>query len=889
MRLTKPPPQIAKHKLFAPPASGGAIRRDALLAHIFNSGSARAVFLQAPAGHGKTTVLQQLRVACEASGTAAAWLTLDEADNDIRRFKLHAQAMLAPLGITDHEGDLGRRRSDWLISRLMQVGAPIALFFDDFQAISDKSLLTFFAELFERLPDNVQVFIATRSMPEMGLARLVVNQRALILQADHLRFSQAEVEQFFVGHDRSDVTADEISAIYRSTEGWPAALQLFRLSLASPSVRQTLVDAADYRPRELAEYLADNVLALQTPPVQDFLLRTSLLERLNASLCHAVTGRSDAQELLLKLERTGLFVRSLDTDLRWFKYHTLFSSFLAVQLQTQLPTVANEVHQAAALWHHERSRWEETVRHALGCRNFKLAADTLDHWASQLVVDAQLVTLERWVDQLPPDEITQRPQLLVKVAWTWVFLHRRSKLKPLMKLLEQQAESGSQSARIVLTMAAISADEVMRSGEWLQGIDLRDHDSEGFGAFAMGAAANVAAYHALSTSQFERTRELLAVARGHNERAGSIFSRGYTVGMQGMNLLVQGQLPAALECFRTGMSEARVHADNSVGLAALVACLIWALYEANELDEAEALFGRHHDIISESALLDFLAVSYLAMVRIHDARGRPGRALQVLDEAESIGHGHGWDRLICLMNWERTRRALVAGQLDRAVAIAALSDATTVVAPGSVFSDDIEGEPLGRIRLAVLTNDFEGAARLLALQRARNSGRVYLHIKLHLLEAQLHVGRGEANAAHRHLHKALQMAGPGGFVRCFLDEGEGVRRLLREDYQRLMALESDEPALQLTRRYVERLLQATGTDLTRSHHALEAPNVENLTDREREIIKLLAAGVGNKAMAPRLFVSENTIKFHLKNIFAKLGVSSRLQATNAARKLGLID
>lgn len=898
MALAKPAPakpysEVHAHKFFAPPAHAGSIRRDALLDRILANEPARVVLLQGPAGHGKSTVLQQLKSIVEGQGHLTSWMTLDEADNDIRRFHLHAQAMVAALGGSADERESGRRSSDWLISRLVKTGKPIGLFLDDFQVLSNKTVLTFFREVFERIPDHVRLFVGTRSMPEIGLSRLVVNQRALVLQSDHLRFSPAEVEQFF-RRNAADVSNDEIAAIYRRTEGWPAALQLFRLSLASPQVRRSLDDVADYRPRELAEYLADNVLSLQPPPIKEFLLRTALLERLSASLCHAVTGRTDSQELLLGLERAGLFVRSLDTDLRWFKYHALFASFLAEQLQTAAPETAREVHRVAARWHLERGQHEETVRHAIASQDFTLAADTLDHWGSQLVADAQIITMERWFEQIPFEEIAKRPSLLIKSAWALVFLHRRQKLKPLLKLLEERAAAGADDANVVLSMAAISADDVAGSFKWVKRVTLNENRPDPFGAFELGAAANLTAYHALGASDFEAARSLLALARGHNERGGAIFSGGYTVGMQGMNLLAQGQLVEALECFRVGIGESRMHADKSVASASLSACYVWALYEANELDQAEALFGRHHDIISESALLDFLVVAYLAMVRIHDARGRSGRAMEVLDEAESIGHGHNWARLIRVINWERTRRALLAGSLDRALAIAALdtsAEGERIPADANriLFSEDAEGDALGRIRLAIHRVDFAEATSLLAAECARSRGRVYRQIKLNLLDALLHQRRDEHNSAHRCLKKALQLAAPGGFVRCFLDEGEGVLQLLREEYQRLLENEEAEVAPGVKRGYLEKLLQASGTDLSRTHEAREARPVEPLTDREKEILVFLANGVSNKEMASRLFVSENTVKFHLKNIYSKLAVTSRLQAITAGRRLGLIQ
>ncbi|HVT36347.1 MAG TPA: LuxR C-terminal-related transcriptional regulator, partial [Nevskiaceae bacterium] len=270
------------------------------------------------------------------------------------------------------------------------------------------------------------------------------------------------------------------------------------------------------------------------------------------------------------------------------------------------------------------------------------------------------------------------------------------------------------------------------------------------------------------------------------------------------------------------------------------------------------------------------------------ARGRPAKALETLDEAESVGHTHGWERLLRLINWERVRRALVAGAVERAQAIAALMPPGPASGERILFSEDAESETLSRIRLAIQRMDYDAAAHRLTAEFARGRGRDYRQIKLHLLEAALHHARDERNAAHRSLRKALALAAPGGYVRCFLDEGDAVLQLLREAYQHLLEAE-DADACAGQRAHIELLLQASGTDLSRARPAREAAPVEALTDREREILVFLANGVSNKEMAGRLFVSENTVKFHLKNIYSKLSVGSRLQAITAGRKLGLVQ
>ncbi len=278
------------------------------------------------------------------------------------------------------------------------------------------------------------------------------------------------------------------------------------------------------------------------------------------------------------------------------------------------------------------------------------------------------------------------------------------------------------------------------------------------------------------------------------------------------------------------------------------------------------------------------------MARTHDARGRPAKAMEVLDEAESIGHANGWERLVRLVQWERVRRWLVSGAVERAQALAAhIPPAVEPFADSwRLFSEDLEGESFGHIRLAIHAMDTDTAAAILGREMAQQRERVNRQIKLHLFDALLQEKKGAHNAAHRSLRKALQLAQPGQFIRSFIDEGEGILQLLREEYQTIMEGTSGREAqFGADRTFVEQILQASGTDLSRAPVTAVQP-LEALTDREKEILIFLANGVSNKEMAGRIFVSENTVKFHLKNIYSKLAVANRLQAISAARQLGIV-
>jgi LuxR family maltose regulon positive regulatory protein len=909
---TAPLAEIYAHKLFAPPQYHGAIDRTAILDRIFTMDRSRIILLQGPAGHGKSTVMQQAKSVCEAQGMRTGWLTFDDADNDMRRFSIHFQALLAAAlgtGLDDaalqnEEQQSGsRRRSDWFINHLLRYGRPVALFLDEFQSITNKSILAFFKELLDHLPANVMVFVGSRSVPEIGLSRLIINKQALILRADDLRFTPTEAAQFFSEAQDLWINEDEVKSIYKRTEGWPAALQLFRLTLISPSVRKSLGDLGNYRPRELAEYLADNVLTLQPPKIQEFLLRTSLLTRLTAPLCDAVTGWHSSQEILLFLERTGLFLRSLDSELRWFKYHALFSSFLSEQLRNVSEESITEVHRRAAAWYREQGIYEEAIYHSIEIQDFGFASDVMNIWLLRLIPDAQLATVERWHEHLPLHEIEQRPDLAIKIAWALIFLRREQKLQPLLEMLKRLPANGSfrnsTNPDVVCAMAAMEADDLSGAFGYIQRVNVHDQEGdEEFPKFELGAGANLAAYFALTAGNFESAREYLALARAHNKKGSAIFSGGYTVGVTGMNFVVQGQLGEALERYRSGMAEQRFHLDKSFASASLVACYVQGLYEANELDDAEALFNQYHDTIAESVLLDFLAIAFISMARIHDIRGRSGKALEVLDEVENIGHTSRWPRLIRLINWERVRRALLRGETSRADSIVSRipRDGRAAIPEHWVlFSEDVDGDAIGEIRVAIHKAQCDQAVKLIAreLTLAQSQGRVRRQIKLLALDAIAQKGKNADNVAHRSLRKALQLAEPGGFVRSFLEEGDVLIGLLREEYQLLErdAAKGCDASFGVSGKFIETLLTAAGSSVQKTPAQGSSPPeplTEALTDREKQILVYLGNGVSNKEMARRIFVSENTVKFHLKNIYSKLAVSSRLQAINAARQMGII-
>lgn len=901
---------VHRHKLCAPLEYRGAIWRASILDRIFtDESSARVVLFQGPAGHGKSTLLQQAMTISEKDGAVTGWMTFDDSDNDLQRFFSHFEVLLANVRSTDtrkqrplDEGESGkglRWRIDWLMDGLASTDKNVSLFFDEFQRLSDPSILSFFRGFLERLPSTVRIFIASRTLPQIGLARLTVNRQGIVFHADELRFSASEAAKFFALSEDVTIRDDEVLAIFKQTEGWPAALQLFRLTLTSPSIRTALADLQSFRLAELAEYLVDNVLTLQTTEIQEFLLRTSLLERLCAPLCDAVCGRSGSQEILLFLEQSGLFLRSLDVEQYWFRFHSLFSSFLEAQLRTLSPDTILEVHGRACNWYRGQSMFGDAIRHAAAANDNALAAEILSTWSSTLIAEAHFKTVEHWYERLPLDEVEGRPDLVVRVAWALIFLRRHSKLRPILSMLESQFAQGLLRAdhdlHIILAMSSLLDDNFEQTASYISSVEVFGVDSSGFQAFHLGAAANLKAFLTLLEGDFDRTLSYTAMSRTHSERANESFAWGYSFSIAGLALIMSGRLNEARDRMRIALAEPKVIVDDSFAAVSLAATYSYALYESNDLDAAETQLLGCKDLIAQATLLDWVSVAYITMARIHDIRGRSEQADAVLDDAERIGLANAWPRLVKIVAWEKVRRLILRGALGEARSKASrigYGEANVHLPPRWIpFSEDLEGGVVGQARLLIHLGQSKDAIKLLGseLNIAQQTGRLRRLVKLMTLTAIAHWKMGNENIACRHFHDALQSACRCGYVRTILDEGDAITSLLRAEYEATSEGDSYSPrSPPAFRQYVSTLLDLSGAGLSRVRTARKATKLETFTEREREILAFLANGVSNMEMGKKLFVSENTVKYHLKNIYSKLGVSSRLQAILAGRQAGLI-
>ncbi|MCR5893178.1 LuxR family transcriptional regulator [Burkholderia sp. HAN2018] len=851
---------LLEHKFFPPVARRGAIVRRALLDRVTGLGVPHIVILQAPLGSGKSTLLQQIMEAGRAKRWTMAWLALDENDNDPRRFEAYFISLIAQMveeaGVAA-SGQAVRPSDnmlDWVFGQLARVDGPIGICIDDFQWIHEPAILHFFRDLLDALPGRCRVYIGSRNLPDVGVSALQVAEEALVLRMEDLRFSTDEAAVFLA--DAADTIDAETEAFIQSrTEGWPAGLQLFKLALARDEIRDALDEMRDCTPLELVRYLSENTLALQPPAVRTFLLKTSQLRRLNGSLCGEVTGFEHADAVLRQLERDGLFVEALDGSPGWYRYHGLFARFLSDRLAHEDAAHVIDVHRRAAHWYVRHGVPEEAMFHAVEAREYSLAITTLDDWASRLVEGAELVTVAYWFDRLPLQEVLGCRSLAVKIAWALVFLRRGGPTHPLLSYLAETRNG--HGADVVLAMALLFGNDLRGAARLADVPALRQPASGLFEAFELGAAANLLAFSAMAEWDDERAHHLLVLANSHNDHAQAAFSHGYTLALRCILQVMSAQPRLATDAPHATRGMRRdagsPYVNRGMSAAALAASRIWACYEADQFDTVERLSAQFGEDIALATVPEFIALSMVSIARVHVARGRMLQARDALDTLERLSFHNRWSSVREMIAWERLYLAARSGETTRIDALLSqVSGDTAAPDPGWIeVTELLSGPLLGRIRLALQQQRLDRAAELLKAALGIVPARPLLSVKLQVLQALVQHRQGHTRLALRTLQSAQDAARAGGCTRALLDEGGELAAML----------DGTERAEPLPKANVQK---AAWSSL--------------LSQREDEILRLLCSGASNREISEKLFLSENTVKFHLKNLYLKLDVKNRAQA-----------
>jgi LuxR family maltose regulon positive regulatory protein len=899
-------------KLHVPRPRPGYLPRPRLVEALGEGLAQGRVLVCAPGGFGKTALLADW---ARGSGRPVAWLGLDGGDSDPTRFWRYVVAALdrARPGLAGRLdpllGQPASRAVEGLVTALVNEFAAdpgtdeALLVLDDYHLADSGPVHESVAFLLENVPPGLRVVVSGRAEPPLPLARLRARGQLAELRAADLRFTPEEAAAQLGEMAGPDLPAAAAEALAARTEGWAAGLQLAGLSLRGHADPSEFVATFSGSHRFVLDYLTDEVLAGQPAQVRMFLLETSVLERLSGELCAAVTGRTDSQAMLQDIERAGLFLVPLDDVRGWWRYHQLFADLLRARLQAEQPDRGPALHRDAAAWCEKHDLADAAVRHALAAGDPDWAARLVERHVGMLLGRGEGTTLRRWLSAVPAESVEKRPRLYLAQAISAAMSFQTDVLGPLLDEAERAyAVSGDQPYEAPPGQGASLLATVPAGIAFLRAVLARLRGDAAFAAdYDKQALAQVGEGDWLLRSFVRWNRavadwqdgRLAPAERGLAEvlaerRAADEFFAGFLAMRVCYDLgrvqRAQGHLDAALATYRQALEPAGENSQPPhLGMAHVG--LAEVLYERNELAAALDHASQGVTLCRQLVFTAPLAAGLAILARIRQAHGDAAGALEAMGEAGLAGLS---SQVIALLNPVRARLQLAQGDVRAAAQWAASCGLSPDDEPG--YPQEPAYLVLARVLLA--QNQPERALTLLTrlLDASARQGRTGSVIEIQALRALALAANGDRAGAIGALAEALTPAAQHGYVRVFADEGAPMRALLTE----LSAARANQQhaARSFDSGYLARLTRACGgaydTAPLRRAGATPQGLAEPLTNREMEVLRLLAAGRSNQRIARDLFVTLDTVKKHVTHVLGKLGAANRTEAAARARQLGLI-
>ena len=903
------PTPILTTKLYIPSTRSNVVTRPRLIERL-NKGllaGRKLTLISAPAGFGKTTLASEWVAGCERlePKVRAAWLSLDEGDSDPTHFLTYLVAALQTIAANIGGGVLGHLQSPQpppielilttLVNEITNIPDQFVLVLDDYHLVDAKSVDNALDFLLEHLPPQMHLVITTREDPQLPLSRLRVQGQLTELRATDLRFIPSEAAEFLNQVMSLNLSVEDIAALETRTEGWIAGMQLAAISMQGHPDTTRFIKSFTGSHRFVMDYLVEQVLEQQSPSIQNFLLRTSILDRLCGPLCDAVLLRdadlhpaspASGQTTLEYLERANLFIVPLDDERRWYRYHHLFADLLRQRLLQQVHQSAAssigdegksiaELHTRASQWYEDNGLEIDAFHHAVAANDVERAARLVEGKGMPLQFRGAVTAILDWLESLPTTVLNTRPFLWWRYASLLLITGQANRAEEKLEAAEA-ALHGSETddkardlvgqiaaARAALAIGRYRAETALvqsrRALEYLHPNNLSSRASAnwslGFAYFSQGDRATA--------------RQALTEAVALGQASGDVFTTILsTIGL-GQIQQLDNQLFLAAETFQhvlqlAGEQPLQVVSEAQLGLARI-------FYEWNDLGAAEKHGQQSLDLARQfDGTIDRFIICEVFLARLRLSRGDVTGAAAMLTQANQSARQNNFLQRLPEIAAVQILTLIQQGNLTEAGRLAQTYDL-----------------PISQARVFLAQGDPSAAMTLLVPYRQQMEAKGWQdqRLKVMILQAVAHVAHGERDEALKLLSETLAIAAPGGFIRSFVDEGQPMRSMI---YDLSFKIQN-----QTLAEYAGRLLAAfpavQSQPSPKSENAKPKFSIpEPLSPRELEVLRLIAAGLSNREISERLYLALSTVKGHSRIIFDKLQVQRRTEAVARARELGLL-
>ncbi len=906
-------------KLHRPSVPAKRVQRPQLIQRLNDGLEAgrNLTLVSAPAGFGKTTCIGEWLNGLDWPVT---WLSLDPSDDDPGRFFTYLVATLqkvdANLG-REIEGVLRSGQlppsdviSTTLINDMLELEGRFLLVLDDFHVIQDRFILHVLEELVvnllqANLPQPLHLVLLTREDPALPLARLRANNQMTEIRAGDLRFTGEEADCFLNEVMSLSLSQADIAVLAERTEGWIVGLQLAGLSVRNRANPSSFIATLSGSHRYILSYLTEQVLSQQPEAIQQFLLQTSILDRLSGDLCNAVTGRADSHSLLERLYSANLFLIPLDDEQHWYRYHQLFSDLLRDRQDTLQKEKVAELHQRASRWYARAGMVSEAIQHAVAGKDYATAVHWIESHAMDMLMQWHVKTVDGWMQSIPPEWCAQSPRANLAFAWMHLMRGNPAQAFPYLERLEAMfaanPQTGQEDPTLEAKWLALQAMLLNAQGKPAESLYLCNRaleiapqeDNQVCSMICLGLAN---AYRQMD--DYDHALDAFQMIIQHGRAAGnSVYE---LIGISGLALMAiqHGQLHFAFEITSRGIEQV----ERSGSLPPISTGVYGELgvihYQWHQLEQAHRYFRRAIQVSALSGYSDAELYYGVILSRLFQMEGNLEAAAREIQKAVDLMQVNAPAAVREEVISQQVRIHLAQARL--AAAEAALKGQGFSFQDRFSFPDLTPGRNLTRpagilyisaLRILLyrarvkrelenLKPGIELADHLIA--EVLQSQYIPYALELLLLRAQMHAVLGDNQTSRADYVQALELAEPERFISIFVEEGalvaEALASLLEQD--RLGAIQPG---------YLKNILAAfAGAPPPGAPSSKQSNLIEPLTDRELDVLRWMVEGLKYDEIADKLFISLNTVRSHVKAIYGKLGVNNRAKAIEAAHQLQML-